>query len=129
VVIAESGNTIRRIVVVLHTAIAIPRTGLEAVPEVILYRTANAPRRETSVDKGAISGATTVWVIVVASAIEVAPATVAIVAASVIAVVLATAVVSVIVVALAIVVIAAASAIVVVSVIVATPEIAAIVVA
>ena len=86
-VIAVSGNTIRRIVVVLHTATAGLRIALAEVPEVIPCRIASAPRKETSVDKGEICGATTVWVIVVASAIEVESATVAIVVASEIAVV------------------------------------------
>jgi hypothetical protein len=47
-------------VVVLHTAIVILRTGLEALPEVILYRIANAPRKEILVDKAAIFEAMTV---------------------------------------------------------------------
>ena len=82
-----SGSTIRHIVVVLHTETVGLQTGSEDLPEVIPYRIASAPRKEISVDKAAISGATTVWVIVVASASGVESATVAIVVASEIAVV------------------------------------------
>ena len=121
-----SGSTIRHIVVVLHTETVELRIGSEDLPEVIPYRIANAPRKEISVDKAAISGATTVWVIAVEWATEVGSATVAIVAASAIAEVLATEAVSVIVVVLVIV---AVSAIVAVSEIVAVPAIVAIVVA
>jgi hypothetical protein len=60
VVIAESGNTTRRIVVVPLTETAGLRTGLEALPEVTLYRIGSAPRKEISVDKAEIFGATTV---------------------------------------------------------------------
>ncbi|HVI72701.1 MAG TPA: hypothetical protein VM656_14600, partial [Pyrinomonadaceae bacterium] len=116
--------------VVLHTETVGLRTGSEDLPEVIPYRTASAPRKETSVDKAAIFVATTVRVIVVASAIEVEWAIVAIVVASATAVVLAIVVVSGTVVALAIVAIAVALVIVealataVVSVIVEAPAIA-----
>ena len=54
-----SGNTIRHIAVVLHTATEVRRTGLAARREVIRYRTASEPRKETLDDKAAISGATT----------------------------------------------------------------------
>jgi len=129
VVIAESGNTIRRIVVVLLTETVGLRTGLEALPEVILYRIGNGQRKETLVDKAAISGATTVWAIVVASAIEVESATVAIAVALEIVVASGTEAVSGIAVVLAIVAIAAGLVIVaaleiaVVSEIVAAPAI------
>ena len=102
-----SGSTIRHIVVVLHTETVELRTGSEDLPGVIPYRIANGPRKEISVDKAAISGATTVWVIVVASAIGVESATVAIVVASEIAVVSVIAEVLVIAVVLAIAAIAA----------------------
>ena len=88
-----SGSTIRHIVVVLHTETVGLQTGSEDLPEVIPYRIANGPRKEISVDKGEICGATTVRVIVVASAIEVESATVAIAVVSVIAEVLVIAVV------------------------------------
>ena len=65
-----SGNTIRHIAVALRTATAARRTGLAVLLEVIRYRTASEPRKETSAGKVEISGATTALVIVVDSAIE-----------------------------------------------------------
>ena len=76
---AASGNTIRRIVAALHTVIEELQTGLEARREVILYRTASERRRETSVDKVAISGVMTASAIAEVLAIEVALVIVAIV--------------------------------------------------
>ena len=57
--VAVSGYTIRRIVVVHLTVIVEQPTGLEALLEEIRYRTASELRNETSVDKAEISGATT----------------------------------------------------------------------
>ena len=88
--VAASGNTIRRIVAVRLTAIAERRTGLEALLEVIPYRTGSELRNETLVDKAAISGATTGWVIAVGLVIEVVLAIAATVAGSAIVVALVT---------------------------------------
>ena len=63
----------------LLTVIEELQTGLEARREVILYRTASERRRETSVDKVAISGVMTASAIAEVLAIEVALVIVAIV--------------------------------------------------
>ena len=51
---AVSGNTIRRIVVVLLTVTEERQTGLEALREEIRYRTASELRNETLADKAEI---------------------------------------------------------------------------
>ena len=62
--VAASGNTIHRIVAVLLTVTAGQRTGSEAPPEVIPYRTVSELHNETSAGKAAISGVTIALVIV-----------------------------------------------------------------
>jgi hypothetical protein len=49
---------------VLLTVIAALQIGLAALPEVILYRTVNGQRKETSVDKAAT------WVVQIAIAVD-----------------------------------------------------------